>query len=133
MRSVVGFALDQAQLGPKHRGAKPPKGVRAEILELASRNDGDTYRAVFEVRFRAYIYELHTCQKKAERGIESPLREIELAKRRLNPAHCPVTCSKETGCASGTWPLTVRSMRWYRPIYVARQLDLKSRLAALQS
>ena len=86
VREVVGFALYQAQLGSKHRDAKPLRGMGPGILELVSRYDGDTYRMVYSVRFRETVYVLHAFQKKAKRGIETPELEIELVKRRLKAA-----------------------------------------------
>lgn len=47
----VGFALYQAQTGLKHRDAKPLKGFGSGVLEVVSRHDGDTFRAVYTVRF----------------------------------------------------------------------------------
>ena len=65
----VGFALYQAQVSLKHRDAKPLKGMGSGILEVVSRHDGDTYRAVYTVRFKAAVYVLHAFQKKARKGI----------------------------------------------------------------
>ena len=76
----VGYALYQAQIGLKHRDAKPLKGVSPNVLEVVSRHDGDTYRAVYTVRFKAAIYVLHAFQKRAKRGIATPKREIDLIK-----------------------------------------------------
>ena len=82
----VGFALYQAQLGLKHRDAKPLKGLGANILAIAARQDGDTYRAVYTVQFEAAVYVLHAFQKKAKRGIATPKQEIDLIRRRLKAA-----------------------------------------------
>ncbi len=82
----VGFALYQAQIGLRHRDAKPLKGVGPRVLEVVSRHDGDTYRAVYTVRFKLAVYVLHAFQKKARRGIETPKQEIDLIKRRLRTA-----------------------------------------------
>ena len=82
----VGFALYQAQAGLKHRDAKPLKGLGSGVLEVVSHRDGDTYRAVYTVRFKAAVYVLHAFQKKAKRGLATPTREIELIKRRLRVA-----------------------------------------------
>jgi phage-related protein len=59
----VGFALYQAQAGLKHRDAKLLKGLGSGVLEVVSRHDGDTYRAVYTVRFKAAVYVLHAFQK----------------------------------------------------------------------
>jgi phage-related protein len=47
---------------------------------------GDTYRAVYTVRFSAAVYVLHCFQKKATRGIATPKSELELIARRLKAA-----------------------------------------------
>lgn len=82
----IGFALYQAQAGLKHRDAKPLKGLGSGIFEVVSRYDGDTYRAVYAVRFKRAVYVLHAFQKKAKRGIATPKSDIDLIKRRLKAA-----------------------------------------------
>ena len=82
----VGFALYQAQIGLRHRDATLLKGLGPQVLEVVSRYDGDTYRAVYTVRFKLAVYVLHAFQKKAKRGIETPKQEIDLIKRRLRSA-----------------------------------------------
>ena len=93
----VGFAVYQAQVGLKHRDAKPLKGLGSSVLEVVSRYDGDTYRAAYTVRFKAAVYVLHAFQKKAKRGAETPKPDIELIKRRLKAAeqHYRDTYDKE--------------------------------------
>ncbi len=82
----MGFAIYQAQTGLRHRDAKPLKGFGAGILEVVSRFDGDTFRAVYTIRFEAAIYVLHAFQKKAKRGAETPKHELDLVRRRLRVA-----------------------------------------------
>ena len=86
VKDRVGFALYQAQLGFKHRDAKPLRGLGPRVLEVVSRYDGDTYRAVYTVRFELAVYVLHAFQKKSKRGTETPKSEIDLVKRRLKAA-----------------------------------------------
>ncbi len=86
VQDQVGFAVYQAQIGLKHRDAKPLRGLGSRVLEVVSRHDGDTYRAVYTVRFKAAVYVLHAFQKKAKRGIETPKQDIDLIKRRLKVA-----------------------------------------------
>lgn len=62
----VGYALYQAQIGSKHRDVKPFKGQGPGVLEIVSRYDGDTFRAVYTVRFRKALYVLHAFQKKGK-------------------------------------------------------------------
>ena len=46
VQDQVGFALYQAQIGRRHRDAKPLRRLGADVLEVVSRHDGDTCRAV---------------------------------------------------------------------------------------
>ena len=57
--SAVGYALGVAQLGGKHPRAKPWKGEGGGIFEVVEDYSGDTYRAVYTVRFAQAIYVLH--------------------------------------------------------------------------
>ena len=82
----MGFAIYQAQAGLRHRDAKPLRGFGSGILEIVARHDGDTYRAVYTVRFEAAVYVLHAFQKKAKRGIATPRKELDLIRRRLRTA-----------------------------------------------
>jgi phage-related protein len=83
----VGFALFQAQLGEKHEDAKPLKGFKgAGTLEVVDDFDGDTYRAVYTVRFESAVYVLHVFQKKSKSGIATPKQDIELVENRLKLA-----------------------------------------------
>ncbi len=74
----MGFAIYRAQLGHHHRNARPLKGFGAGVLEVVSRHDGDTFRAIYTVRFEATVYVLRASQKKARRGIATPKRELDL-------------------------------------------------------
>ena len=48
--------------------------------------DGDTYRAVYTVRFARVVYVLHTFQKKSKRGVATPKAELDLIELRLKRA-----------------------------------------------
>ena len=86
-RRVMGFAINDAQNGDEHPRAKALKGFGGRsVLEVVDDEDGDTYRAVYTVRFAAVIYVLHAFQKKSKKGIETPRRETELIKARLKIA-----------------------------------------------
>ncbi len=82
----IGFALYQAQIGAKHRDAKPLANLGSGVLEVVSNFDTNTYRAVYTVRFRDAVYVLHAFQKKSKRGIATPKAEIDLVRRRLKAA-----------------------------------------------
>ncbi len=83
VRDRMGFALFQAQVGRKHRDAKPLSGLGSGILEVVSRFDKDTYRAIYTIRFKNVLYVLHAFQKKSRRGISTPKPELNLIKQRL--------------------------------------------------
>ncbi len=83
----VGGALWDAQLGGKAPFAKPLKGFGgAGVLEVVDDFDGDTYRAVYTIRFAGVVYVLHAFQKKSRRGIATPKADIDLVVQRLRRA-----------------------------------------------
>jgi len=87
VKQDIGYALFEAQQGRKPEAAKPFKGFGgAGVLEIIERFDGDTYRAVYMVKFREVIYVLHCFQKKSKSGIKTPRQDIELIQRRLKAA-----------------------------------------------
>lgn len=87
VRRNVGYTLHFAQAGDRHPSAKPLKGFGgAAVLEVVEDQAGDTYRAVYTVKFRGAVYVLHAFQKKAKRGIATPKQELDLVKARLKLA-----------------------------------------------
>ena len=87
VQDVMGYALDLAQHGQKHPNAKPLRGFSgAGVLEIVDDFDGDTYRAIYTVKFEGIIYLLHSFQKKSKHGIATPKQDIELVKKRLKIA-----------------------------------------------
>jgi phage-related protein len=82
----LGFALSAAQYGGKHLAAKPWKGEGPGVLEVVKDHDGDTYRAIYTVRFARAVYVLHAFQKKSPRGIETRQSDIALVRERLKTA-----------------------------------------------
>jgi phage-related protein len=85
VRGEIGQALFEAQLGDHPRNAKPLKGLGG-VLEIRDNFDGDTYRAVYTVRFEGVLYVLHAFQKKSTSGIATPQRHMDLVKQRLRDA-----------------------------------------------
>ncbi len=67
--------------------AKPLKGFSgAGVLELIEDERGNTYRAVYTVRFSDVVCVLHVFQKKSKDGIVTPKHEIDLIHERLKLA-----------------------------------------------
>jgi phage-related protein len=82
---IIGYALHLAQHGGRHPDAKPLKGFQgASVLEVVENFDGDTYRAVYTVRFRDAVHVLHAFQKKSRRGIKTPKPDLDLIRKRLS-------------------------------------------------
>jgi len=87
VQSDVGYALFAAQRGEEYRSVKALKGFGGRsVLEIVAPHDGDTYRAVYTVKFEDAVYVLHAFQKKSTKGIATPEREIDLIRRRLADA-----------------------------------------------
>lgn len=87
VKQDIGYALFEAQSGLKPAAAKPLKGFGgAGVLEIIEAFDGETYRAVYTVKFRETVYVLHCFQKKSKRGVETPKQDMDLIRRRLKAA-----------------------------------------------
>ncbi len=88
VRRRIGGALWDAQQGQKAPFAKPLKGYQgAGVLEVVDDFDGDTYRAVYTVRFAGVVYVLHAFQKKSKHGMGTPKTVLDLIDKRLKRAH----------------------------------------------
>jgi phage-related protein len=87
VQDTFGYALHLAQIGKKHRRAKPLKGFgSAGVLEVVEYADGSTFRAVYTVNLGDVVYVLHCFQKKSMRGISTPLPDINIIRERLKIA-----------------------------------------------
>ena len=58
----------------------------ASVLEIVDDFDGDTFRAVYTVRFATAVYVLHAFQKKSKRGVATPKSKPHLIDQRLKRA-----------------------------------------------
>jgi phage-related protein len=87
VQEVVGYALYVAQCGDKHPSAKPLKGFKGSgVVEVVDDFDGDTYRAVYTIKFADVVYVLHSFQKKSKQGIATPKQDMDLIEARLKRA-----------------------------------------------
>jgi phage-related protein len=83
----MGYALYVAQRGGKHRDAKALSGFGGTgIVEVVKDYRGDTFRAVYTLRYAGTVYVLHAFQKKSKTGRETPRRDVELIRQRLREA-----------------------------------------------
>ena len=86
VQDEIGTALSVAQFGGKHPSAKPWRGEGPGVFEVVEDHRGNTYRAVYTVRFEGAVYVLHAFQKKSTTGIRTSKRDVDLIARRLNQA-----------------------------------------------
>ena len=86
VKDEIGTALSVAQFGGTHPSAKPWRGEGPGVFEVVEDHRGDTYRAVYTVRFEGAVYVLHAFQKKSPSGIRTTRKDVELIGRRLNEA-----------------------------------------------
>lgn len=83
---AIGVALGVAQYGGKHPCAKSWKGEGPGVLEIVEDFGGDTFRAVYTVRFPNAVYVLHCFQKKAPSGVKTAKTDVDLIAQRLKAA-----------------------------------------------
>ena len=87
VRHDFGYALFLAQSGRSHSQAKSLRSFRsAGVMEVVGNWQGNTYRAVYTVRFEAAVFVLHVFQKKSKSGIATPKRDMDLVRARLKTA-----------------------------------------------
>lgn len=87
VKLVMGFALRVAQQGGKHPRAKPLKGYKGSgVLEIVDDFDGDTYRAIYTVRFEGAVFALDAFQKKSRKGIATSKADLDRIASRLKRA-----------------------------------------------
>ncbi len=84
VRRRIGQTLYAVQDGEEYPSVKSLKGFGGRaVLEIVAPYHGDTFRAVYTVRFQDVIYVLHAFQKKSKKGIATPKKEIDLIRQRL--------------------------------------------------
>lgn len=87
VRQEVGYAIYLAQKGDKAANAVPMVGFGgARVLEVVINDDGDTFRAVYTVKFPNAVYALHAFQKKSPRGSKMPRPDMSTIRKRLKQA-----------------------------------------------
>lgn len=87
VQDYIGYALYVAQCGGTHRDAKTLSGFGdAGIVEVVKDFRGDTFRAVYTLRYAGAVYVLHAFQKKSKGGRATPRRDKDLIEQRLREA-----------------------------------------------
>ena len=87
VKDVFGHAIDLAQAGGRHQDAKAMTGFgSAGVLEVVEDFRGDTFRAVYTLKFAGWVYVVHCFQKKSKSGIKTPKEDLALINARLKAA-----------------------------------------------
>lgn len=85
--SEFGYGLYEAQIGDHPSIGKILTGFGgSKVVELIMDHNGDTFRAVYTVRFKEIVVVLHAFQKKSKKGIKTPKQDIDLIHSRLKLA-----------------------------------------------
>lgn len=58
----------------------------ANVQEIRENDANGTYRVIYTLEVKEFIFVLHAFQKKSKSGIATPKQEIELIKKRLQDA-----------------------------------------------
>jgi phage-related protein len=81
---AIGLVLMRVQYGDTPPAVKPLRGFGgAGVLEVIEDEDGNTYRAVYTVKFKERVYVLHAFQKKSKHAIATPKSVMDLIRARL--------------------------------------------------
>ncbi|MBV8622112.1 MAG: type II toxin-antitoxin system RelE/ParE family toxin [Herbaspirillum sp.] len=87
VRQRFGYALSLAHLGDRDDATKVLRGYGgAGVLEVIEDWMGDTYRAVYTVRFAEAVFVLHCFQKKSKSGIATPRIDMDIIRTRMKVA-----------------------------------------------
>lgn len=87
VRRAIGHSLHLVQLGENPFHGKVFTGLgNAKVWELRENDPSGTYRAVYTVEFKGYVFVLHVFQKKSKTGIATPKKDIDLILQRLKEA-----------------------------------------------
>jgi phage-related protein len=79
----IATALTEAARGRKADTAKPFKGVGSGVFEIAIRQRGDAFRAIYAVQIGEDIWVIDAFQKKSKTGIKTPRMDVDRIKERL--------------------------------------------------
>ena len=98
VKQDIGYALFEVQRGKYPSSVKPLKGFGgAGVLEIIEDFFGNSYRAVYTVKFEYAVYVLHCFQKKSKHGIRTPQQHIDLVKQRLKAAEADYIAHSKRG------------------------------------
>lgn len=87
VKRAMGYGLFSAQEGKLHPHAKVLSGMgNAGVQEIRENDGSGTYRVIYTVEMKEYVFVLHAFQKKSKSGIATPKQELDLVRVRLKEA-----------------------------------------------
>jgi phage-related protein len=87
VRHAAGYVLHHAQIGKKHEHIKILSGMgSAGVAEIKENDPNGTYRVIYTVEMKGFVFVLHAFQKKSKSGMATPKHELELLKQRIKEA-----------------------------------------------
>ena len=87
VQDEMGYGLYLAQMGERHKHAKPLTGLgSAKVIELRENDRSGTYRVMYTVEMDEFVFVLHAFHKKSKKGKETPKPEVDLIVRRYKDA-----------------------------------------------
>lgn len=87
VRQAAGYVLHHAQTGKKHDRIKVLSGMgNAGVAEIKENGPNGTYRVIYTIEMKGFVFVLHSFQKKSKSGIATPKHELDLLKNRIKEA-----------------------------------------------
>jgi phage-related protein len=84
VKDQLGFALFHAQCNIQHPSIKILQGFgSASVQEIRTDDRSGTYRAVYTIKFKGFLYVLHVFRKKSKTGIATAKSDMGLVQQRL--------------------------------------------------
>jgi len=85
VQDFMGYAQYVAQQGGRHRETTTLTRFGG-VVEILADHRGDTFRAIYTVRYQGTVYVLHDFQKKSTSGRATPKHEMDVSTQRLRVA-----------------------------------------------
>ena len=79
----MGYSLHRVQEGKIPTHSKVLKGAQSGAVEIIDNHDGDTYRAIYTIKYADTVYIIHAFKKKSKKGIATPKSDLDLIKQRM--------------------------------------------------
>ncbi len=87
VKEVFTYAIEMASRGKMHKNGKVLKGFKgANVVEIKADYKSDTFRAVYTIRHKEFLYVLQVFKKKSSKGISLSKKDRELLEIRIKMA-----------------------------------------------